>query len=299
MKTVLTNLSNKLYEASRIKLNASGVKFGIDQVISYDFDDLKGTAFYNENQKTLSQSRGLGYWIWKPYIILEAMKDLQENDVVIYSDCGIEIIDKLDPLLAICSTQPVMLFANGNLKNRLWTKRDCFIKMGCDDLKYWNGLQCDAAFSLYRKSKESILFLKEWLHYCCDGYSATDEPNRCGKKNFFGFRQHRWDQSVLSLLAIKHDIVLHRVPTQFGNHYKSVDFRKANEFNCINQLNQRQLNYYSKSAYENSPYFQLLNHHRSKHENSLEKKEKIPVPKRILISGVRRLRKIVRLISRT
>lgn len=299
MKTVLTNLSNKLYEASRIKLNISGLKYGIDEVISYDFDDLKGTTFFNENEKILTQPKGLGYWIWKPYIILEAMKNLQENDIVVYSDCGIEIIEKLDPLFSICTSQPILLFANGDLKNGLWTKRDCFIKMDCDSPKYWKGLQCDAAFSLYKKTKESILFLEEWLHFCCDGYSATDEPNRCGKKNIFGFRQHRWDQSVLSLLAIKHGIELYRMPTQFGNHFKSLDFRVADEINCVNQINRRRLNFYSKRPYGNSPYFQLLNHHRFKQENRIEKKEKISIPKMILISGRRRFKKIVRLISRT
>lgn len=299
MKVVLTNLSNKLYEPSRFQLNHSAKINGITEIKSYDFEDLKSTSFYADNQKILDQPRGIGYWIWKPYIILETMKSLSEGDVVIYSDCGIEIIDSLDPVISICKNdQPILLFANENFKNATWTKRDCFVLMDCDSKKYSNGLQCDAAFSLFRKSAIAIKFLEEWLHYCCNENIVGDLPNISGKKNYWGFRDHRWDQSVLSLLAIKYSVELHRVPTQFGNHYKSPDFRIADEFNCINQINIKQLNFYSSRPYFNSPYFQLLNHHRKKINQEQRIQNKKSIVAKIIISGKRRWRKTIKFLTR-
>jgi hypothetical protein len=300
MKVVLTNLSNKLYEASRFQLNDSARKHGISEINSYDFEDLKSTSFYKNNQQILSQPRGIGYWCWKPYIILETMKSLSDGDIVIYSDCGIEVIENLDPLIRICSEkQPVLLFANGNFENATWAKRDCFVLMNCDTKKYSQGLQVDAAFALFRKSEIAIQFLEEWQKYCLDERVVGDLPNTCGKKNYWGFQQHRWDQSVLSLLAIKYGIELHRVPTQFGNHYKSPEYRVPNEFNCVNQNQSKQVNFYSSKSFFNSPYLQLLNHHRTKKNADVSGKEKKSIVEKIFISGKRRTKKIIKFLSRT
>lgn len=300
MKVVLTNLSNKLYEESRFRLNDSARKHGISEISSFDFEDLKKYSFYQKNKKILDAPKGIGYWLWKPFIILETMKNISEGDVIVYSDCGIEIIENLDPLITICKEQkPVLLFANENLKNKFWTKRDCFVLMDCDSKKYWNGLQADAAFSLFRKSAESIRFLNDWLAYCTDERVLTSMPNVCGRKNFFGFKEHRWDQSVLSLLAIKHNIELFRTPTQFGNHYKMPEYRVQGEFNCVNQVHQKQVNYYASKPYSNSPYYQLLNHHRSKKNVSDATEKKLSIIKQIIKSGKRRWGKTIRFITRT
>jgi len=300
MKVVLTNLSNKLYEASRFQLNDSARKHGITETNSYDFENLKPTSFYKNNRHILDQPRGIGYWCWKPYIILETLKSLSDGDIVIYSDCGIEVIENLEPLINICKEKrPVLLFANGNFKNAAWTKRDCFVLMNCDTKKYLQGLQVDAAFALFRKSDIAIQFLEEWQKYCLDERVVGDLPNTCGKKNYWGFQQHRWDQSVLSLLAIKYGIELHRVPTQFGNHYKSPEYRVPNEFNCINQNKSKQVNFYSSEPFFNSPYSQLLNHHRTKIGADVYDEEKKSIIEKIFISGKRRTKKIIKFLSRT
>ena len=265
MKVTLTNLSNHRFTESRLRLNESARRFGIDNINSYDFETIRSTVFYTENKNILDAPKGVGYWLWKPYIILETMRKLEEGDVVVYSDCGIELIAPIDPLIRICKEeQPVVLFANGNLVNSMWTKRDCFILMDCDHKKYWRANQCDAAFSLFRKSPQAIQFLNEWLQYGRDERIITGRPNTLGKKNLPDFIEHRWDQSILSLLAAKHRFTYFRVPTQYGNHYKMPADRVGNEFNQVNQYHQQPAANYAKEPLLNSPYGQLLNHHRTK-----------------------------------
>jgi hypothetical protein len=290
MRIVLTNLSNSVFENSRKRLNESALKFGISDIRSFDFEELKTSPFYLENQEILSQPKGIGYWLWKPFIILEVMKTLSDGDMVIYSDCGIEITDNLDSLISICEkSESILLFGNGNFRNSTWTKRDCFILMDCDSELYWKGPHCDAAFSLFRKNSLSVQFLNEWLLYARDKRVITDLPNTCGKKNIPDFIEHRWDQSVLSLLAQKYKIPLYRIPTQFGNHYKSYPYRIENEFNAINQYIPVQVQYYSIIPYYNSDYPQLLNHHRTKNNSSTFKDQ-------IYKRAVRKFRKIGKII---
>lgn len=273
MEIVLTNLSNKLYKKSRQRLNDSAIKFGINRINSYDFRKIKKSIFYKENKEILDKPKGIGYWLWKPFIILETFKKVNYGDIVIYSDCGIEIINPLDPLISICrDIEDVLLFRNCNYTNVQWTKRDCFVMMDCDSEQYWNGFHCDAAFSLFKKTEFSIKFVNEWLKYGKNKNILTDLPNICGKGNFPNYNEHRWDQSILSLLAQKYKISLYRMPTQYGNHYKMIEYRIINEFNCTSQSYQNQINYYSTNPLNNSPYNQLLNHHRIKNKTNIFEK---------------------------
>lgn len=220
MALALTNLSNKKFDKARENLNKSAEKFGVHKIFSYSYEnDLTKTEFFNRNRAVLSLPRGAGYWQWKPYIILNSLEKLNENDILIYCDCGIEIIDRLDPLIKLCmENEPILLFGNRNFINSWYTKRDCFLLMNCDYERYWYSLQCDAAFMMFRKTDFTLAFLHEWFEYCLNPQIITDSPNVLGKENLSGFADHRHDQSVISLLAEKYNINLYRMPTTFRNN---------------------------------------------------------------------------------
>jgi hypothetical protein len=290
MRVVLTNLSNQLYNESRSRLNRSAASFGITEIRSYDFEDIRKTSFFQENRAILDSPTGMGYWLWKPYIILEALNELPDGSVVVYCDSGIEVIASLDPLLAICRDEsPVVLFGNGDLQNSGWTKRDCFLLMDCDTEYYWKGPQCDAAFALFRKCAQTTQFVREWLEWCRDARIVTDDANTCGKRDLPDFVQHRRDQAVLSLLALKNRLSLFRMPTQYGNHYKLPAFRVDGEFNCVNQYRQTTVGYYAVIPYYNSPYDQLLDHHRSAKTAGGKSRQALPLIVRAVRKRVKRL----------
>lgn len=291
MRVLLTNLSNKPFEESRFRLNRSAERFGITEIRSYDFEDIRKTPFFEENRAILEHPTGMGYWLWKPFIILEALNEVPQGSIVVYCDSGIEIISTLDPLLTICREQtPIALFGNGDLQNAQWTKRDCFILMDCDTEYFWKGPQCDAAFALFRKCEQTMLFVREWLDYCLDARIITDQPNSCGKRDLPDFIEHRRDQAVLSLLALKHRLSFFRMPTQFGNHYKQPLFRVAGEFNCVNQYRQVPVSHYAVIPFYNSPYFQLLDHHRGQNRTTPAKKgASSPLIVRAIRKRIRRL----------
>lgn len=293
---VLVNFSNEDYKQSRLKLNDSAKRFGIERIMSYDEDSIRSTEFYKKNSEIFLQPKGFGLWLWKPYIIQQALEQSNEDDIIIYSDSGIEIIRELTPLLQICEKMEILLFANGNLRNRYWTKRDCFVLLNLDAARYWNSVQVDAAFCLFKNTNTTKFFVAEWLNYCTDIRIIGDQSNVMGKPNFFGFHRHRHDQSVLSLLALRAEIPVFRQPTQFGNHYKTREFRIPGERNCISQFRSKQVSYYSKKPFENSPYFQLLNHHRENSKQIVKVKQNLI--EFVLASGKRRIKKIIKLLTR-
>lgn len=164
------------------------------------------------------------------------------------------MIKSLNPLFEICNRQDgIMLFRTHRQLNKKWTKRDCFVLMNCDSPKYWNAEQLMASFSIYVNNERNRNFVEKWLYYCCNKNIVTDIPNICGLDNFPEFKDHRHDQSILSLLAVKYKIEIFRNPSQNGNRFKMKKFRHPGE-----------TAHYSLKPYTNSPYDTLLNHHRAK-----------------------------------
>jgi hypothetical protein len=245
MKTIHISFGNSDYYKSLDLLKQTSKEIGgVDEFLSYNDSWLQSTEFYKKNQYILKNPRGYGLWLWKPYIILEAFKNLEYGDVVLYSDAGLKVIENLYPLFKLAqsdSNDGKILFklpAVGvpHHKAKTWTKRDTFVLTGCNNEKYWNADMGNGAISVWRKSKENIEFIKEWLKYLRDPRIITDDPNMCGP-NDISFRAHRHDQSVLTILATKYDFELFRDPTQYGNE--------------------------ELDLFTNSPYKQLFHHHRN------------------------------------
>ena len=249
MKKILISYANQKYAKSQQYLSDTALNVGkVDDSIMYNNEWLKTTDFYKNsrrNQYILNKPRGAGFWMWKPVIILDAFDKLEEDDIVLYSDAGLNVIGNLNSLFKVAQSDPnggrvIFKLPAVGVPHHLaktWTKRDCFVLMGCDEEKYWNANMSNGAVSLWKKTDENIAFLKEWLEYLKDPRIITDDPNMCGKPNFLEFRDHRHDQSVLSLLVKKYNLKLYRDPTQYGEK--------------------------EKELFNNSPYSQLFHHHRN------------------------------------
>ena len=96
----------------------------------------------------------------------------------------------------------VFVFSNW-FKETVFTKRDAFILMDADSKFFYDPPQADAQFVAFKNTKFAREFVEEWLKYCEDERMLTDMQNTLGKPNFDGFRDHRHDQSILSLLTKK------------------------------------------------------------------------------------------------
>jgi hypothetical protein len=128
--------------------------------------------------------------------------------------------------------------------------------MNADEPRFHHAAQIAASPQLYQKNHRSIAFLKEWLDYCTDERILTDIPNRCGLDNYPEFKNHWHDQSVVSILAVRHGIETFPDPSQFSNHLKLDSYRIPGNF--------AQGLAYSSAPYTNSTHDTLFLLHRER-----------------------------------
>jgi len=163
--------------------------------------------FIDENKSILSNPRGHGYWLWKPWLILQLMEDVLDGDIVFYLDSGDMFLPSVIQEAKKHLEKDDLLFLDSNHHYaKHYTKRDCFYYMGCDEEKYWNAKQIEAGAIFLRKSQRTIEIVNEWYSYCKDHRILTDDLNTCGLDNFAGFVDHRHDQSILSNLVTKYNL---------------------------------------------------------------------------------------------
>lgn len=216
MKTHLVSFASWGFYKNQKRLEDSARQFGIDEIHTYTYKDLQKSGFVEEHQELFKYARGKGYWIWKPYVILDTLKKLNEGDLLLYVDSGAEIINHLDPLLALIRNYNIVLFRNHNLFNSQWTKRDLFIAMNLNYKEIFEKEQVVGGFIGVKKCNESNIFLNEFYNWCSNYNMLNDAPSI--SPNLPDFVEHRHDQSILSLLSIRHNIIVFPDPTQFGNH---------------------------------------------------------------------------------
>ena len=224
MSKILINYADIThYAAQQDSCKSATRPGGFDSVIPYNRCDLD-EDFKRKNKDILSERKGAGYWLWKPHIILKTMDQCNEGDFIFYTDTVILWLKSVDPIIEVCRgvENGIFLFHTdplpGNME-KFCTKRDTFVYMGCISEKYTDGLPLHAGMQLYRVCEESRFFVAQYLKYCRDRAILTDDENTCGLNNYPGFKFHRHDQSVLSLLANKYEIHTHRDPTEHGNPY--------------------------------------------------------------------------------
>ena len=251
MKKYIISYASTGYYDTQKRLVKSIVDKDI-KIVTYTDKWLKKKKFYRDNCFILDQKRGAGYWLWKPFILLETFKLMNEGDVVIYCDADAVVLQSLSPLYDLCiKHDSIMLFDNSVHLNKSWIKRDCYILMDADTPDFYNAAQAMGGFIVLKKNIKSEKFLTEWLDYASDYRISTDSENELGEPNLCEFIEHRHDQAILSILRLKWKIPLFRDPSQFGNPYKMPEFRNSDDY-LINGV------YENKQLKQNSPYSTLI-----------------------------------------
>ena len=187
---------------------------GIDKTISLSPKDIDGD-FRAKNKAILKRYHGAGYWLWKPYIISKTLYQMDEGDVLIYSDADIFVFGSILPLINILyeSGQDILGFAE-LMTDRYLTKRDAFELMDCEAPMYTDTPHLLACLIFFRKTAVSTKLVSEWLNYAQDKRVLTDARNTCGP-NYPEFIQHRHDESIFSLMYKKYGFASYRPPFLF------------------------------------------------------------------------------------
>ncbi len=210
------NYGDERYRKSQEFNARQALKYGADKVIQYTKKDIP-EDFWQKNREIAGKARGGGYWIWKPYIIKQALAQVNEGDYVVYTDAGSAFVNKLSLLLDAMKAQQtdIMVFCNNHYE-REYSKRDAFILMDCDKPEIADTLQVCGGYIIVRKTEKSVEFINSYLHYVQDKRIVSDDENVMGLPNYDGFVENRHDQTVLSLLTKKSGIKPFCDPSQWG-----------------------------------------------------------------------------------
>lgn len=200
-KIFITYGNSKYYNSlKRIKREA---------IESNEFDEIK---IYTDtdlplditNHSLFSYKRGGGYWLWKPYICLDALKECGEDDIIIYSDCGNKVFKHKEwhKYWEWCEKYSAIFFYYGaSMEERTRCNLLNFFTKDVPFLKHMYQLQ--SGFLILNKS--SISLIQNWLECMMfhPEFVLDVNPDEIGKESK-KFIEHRHDQAILSCLVYKH-----------------------------------------------------------------------------------------------
>ena len=93
MKKVFITYGDQKYKDSlqRIKKEAEALEI-FDEIHLYN-DKLLPDLF---QEYVRQYERGGGYWLWKPYVLFDALSKVDEGDIIVYADAGCTLLRHTD-----------------------------------------------------------------------------------------------------------------------------------------------------------------------------------------------------------
>ena len=208
--------SHKQYLINLIK---SVEKYGREfKVIIFKKSNIDNN-FVEANKSILDCQRGGGYWLWKPYIINEVLKTVNQNDIIFYLDSKYQFIKKFTKLYSdFMKNNDIMVWKNkpneGGYYMKNWCKMDVITKYGMYNKVFnENAEDCWAGAIIVKKNENSSRIIQEWLDMCCNYHDISDSPSE--NINSSMFEEHRHDQSMLSIVLHKYNIPLQFFETTY------------------------------------------------------------------------------------
>jgi hypothetical protein len=212
---------------------------GVHSAICADKTHIDKTFQYCNNN-ILTQERGAGYWLWKPYLIFRHLLSAERNDIVVYADAGVEFINNVSHIIEKMD-EDIFFFGN-NWDHVDWCKMDVIDRI-IPNNKIDNLKQIQASVIFFKVNDNTRRFVKEWLVYCQMPDFIDDTPSKI--PNYHTFQEHRHDQAILTCLQIKYGYKLRWWPASYSNG--------AFTYDKIEQ-------------YSNDNYPIIFNHHRKRNE---------------------------------
>lgn len=188
----------EVYFQNQLALAQSAQGRGVDFVLNYK-RSLIDPQFIQANREIMDSKVGAGYWLWKPWVILDAMKRAPENAVIIYMDGGFIIRGSLDPLIKLAQTHPIILSHYtedyGKSVHDI-ISRDIFDAVNPKHEAYYNVPYRVAGFWVLRNTPVARRFVEAWLKFCSQKDLIMNGKNK--KPNYPDFKSHHHDQSILN-----------------------------------------------------------------------------------------------------
>jgi hypothetical protein len=201
------------YEKAKQRILNEAKDFGMFKTIKgFGYKDLS-TEFKNKYRRLLQYRKGAGYWCWKIDIILQTLKLINDDDYIVYADCGCTINKEGKTRF----TEYLELLENseyGVIDFEMMEPFNMVIKQCTSQIFNYFNLDtskikrggCIPGVLIIKKGRHIEKILKEFLNLLDYDYKLiTDEYNK--KEQHKEFWDNRHDQSIFTCLFIKYGSV--------------------------------------------------------------------------------------------
>lgn len=225
MKRIFLTFTDEKMKKSRNRICKQAHEMGIyDEIFGYSEKDLS-VEFSKKYSSVLNgNTRGYGFWIWKPQIIKQKMMQMEYGDILHYVDAGchfnllgrkrlIEYFEMAEKSKSgflvfspkehppeivsqnICLDWPIYKYTKGDLLDYFDVRNNTQINQ--------SQIIVGTTF-LIQKNKISLEIVNEWSEITKNIKLMDESPSVGGE--ITGFIKHMCDQSALSLLLNKYFI---------------------------------------------------------------------------------------------
>ena len=175
-----------------------------DKVINFN-KSMLDSNFKEKFNEILKLKKGGGYWIWKINIIEQVMKELNEGDILVYSDAGSTYNNlgskRLNEYFSILNSSN-----SGNLRFKLkfiereWTTQEIFEYFKIDlNSEFALSNQMVGGHLLFKKNKNSLKIINEFNNLINFNPKLITDFYNTNQSKYF--KNNRHDQSIWSLLS--------------------------------------------------------------------------------------------------
>ncbi len=191
-------------------------------------DDLRQDPIHQKYQSVFSAKTGAGFWAWKPWVILKAMEFAEDDDIVLYQDCGQGLryknLMRPNSIINYANIHGVMpgVLVPEHGTNKEWTHHQCFDLMECDAEIFFISPQVEAVISAWKVNSETKQLVQDWLNFCTNEKIISD--SYIEYDSVFATKGHRYDQSILTNLVIKYGLVPVSHDVSGAHLFKSMTF---------------------------------------------------------------------------
>ena len=194
-----------------VKLIESVKNYSDFEVVTFYKSNIS-EEFIIENNDILNSPRGGGYWLWKPYIINNLLSKINDGDFLFYLDSKYYFTESFTELYNEPIQNTDILVWNNKPNEttnqfKFYCKPDVIHKYNMEDYAYNQNINEFWAGAIFiKKTTNSVSIMNEWLEMCCNYSDITDSPSISSNPYF---RDHRHDQSLLTIVLYKNNINKH------------------------------------------------------------------------------------------
>jgi len=202
--------NNRIVNAKKLKIRINNNKL-IDEFIVYNLKDVDAN-FKNKFLHLLTNKKYFA-WICKVYFINKKLKELDENDVLLWTDSDIDNIYQNGTLqlFNLCnnSEKGIVGFHHNFWLEKYFTKKSVFEYLNVCHESYYETQQAYGGILLVKKNQFTINIIEQWLQFCLNPLLFSDNNQNNQHKEFI---EHKHCQSIFSLLLKKNNIKTFPLP---------------------------------------------------------------------------------------